>query len=142
MRDGKQGGFAIVTGASSGIGLELARIAAKHGYDLLIASDGPEINDAATQLRNEGVNVETVECDLSQPDGVEQLYEAAQNRPVDLLFANAGRGLGHAFLDEDIEEAMDVVNTNISGTTLAADSACHRSVTGTGMSPNGVAHGR
>ena len=114
-RDGRSK-FAIVTGASSGIGLELARCCAKDGYDLLIAADEPQIEDAATQLRALGVGVESIEADLATPEGVDKLVAAAKGRPVDALLANAGRGLGKGFLDQDFDEARRVVETNITGT--------------------------
>jgi short-subunit dehydrogenase len=109
-------GFAIVTGASSGIGLELARCCARDGYDLLIAADDPALEEAAQQLRDEGVDVQTVQVDLSTMAGVDELYQAANGRSVDVLVANAGHGLGRAFLDQDFEAALHVLNTNVTGT--------------------------
>src|SRR3954447_15728379 len=88
--------FAIVTGASTGIGLELARCCAQDGFDLLIAADEPEIEQAATSLRGHGTQIEAVQADLATLEGVDRLYAAAKGRPVDALLANAGRGLGHA----------------------------------------------
>ena len=95
--------FAIVTGASTGIGLELARCCAQNNFDLLIAADEPQIETAAASLRGVSVAVEAVEADLSTLEGVDQLYDASKRigRPVDALLANAGRGLGRAFLDQD-----------------------------------------
>ena len=89
--------FAIVTGASSGIGFELAKLCAQNGFDLLIAADRDELQHAAVELRNLGAGVETVEVDLSTTDGVDQLYAAAAGRRVDALLANAGHGLGTPF---------------------------------------------
>lgn len=80
--------FAIVTGASTGIGLELARCCAKDGYDLLIAADESAIQLAAQELRTLGVQVEAIEADLATEDGVEKLYRAAKGREVDALLAN------------------------------------------------------
>ena len=108
--------FAIVTGASSGIGYELAQCCAENGFDLLIAADDPTINQAAQELSSFGVAVETVLADLATRQGVEQLYAAAKGRPVDALLANAGHGLGHAFLDQDFDEVRHVIDTNITGT--------------------------
>ena len=108
--------FDIVTGASTGIGLELAKCCAEDGYDLLIAADEPEIEAAAEELRRFGGNVQAVEADLATIEGVEQLLLAVDGRAVDALLANAGRGLGHAFLDQDFDEARRVVDTNITGT--------------------------
>src|SRR5687768_9486339 len=93
--------LAVVTGASSGIGLELAKCCAADGYDLLIAADDPQIHDAAAQLAQSGVSVEAILVDLATLEGVERLYAATGGRPVAALLANAGRGLGHAFLDQN-----------------------------------------
>jgi short-subunit dehydrogenase len=108
--------FAIVTGASTGIGFELAKRCAQEGYDLLIAADEPEIGSAATSLRSEGATVEALQADLATIEGVDKLYAAAKGRQVDALLANAGRGLGHGFLDQDFEKARRVVDTNVTGT--------------------------
>lgn len=110
--------LAVVTGASSGIGLGLARCCANAGHDLVIAADEAEIEKAAMSLRGGGVNVETVQADLSTRDGVELLYNAVSwgGRAPEVLCANAGIGLGGGFLDQDIGRALKVVDTNISGT--------------------------
>jgi short-subunit dehydrogenase len=108
--------FAIVTGASSGIGLELATICAQEGFDLLVAADRPEIHEAADQFRQSGATVTVVETDLATLEGVDQLWAAAAGRPVDALLANAGHGLGHGFLDQDFADARHVIDTNVTGT--------------------------
>lgn len=109
------GKLAIVTGASSGIGRELAKLAAQDGYDLLVAADTPLV-DAASELRSLGAQVEQIECDLSTFEGVDRLLAAARDRQVDMLFANAGHGLGHAFIDQPPDEWRHVIDTNITGT--------------------------
>jgi uncharacterized protein len=108
--------FAVVTGASTGIGLELARECAKNGFDLLIAANEPEINTAADSLRREGGTVEAVQADLATLEGVDQLHAKINGRRVDALLANAGRGLGKAFLDQDFNDARYVLDTNVTGT--------------------------
>jgi uncharacterized protein len=106
--------FAIVTGASTGIGLELAKCCARNGFDLLIAADEPEIEIAATEVRSLGASVQTVQADLSTTEAVDKLYDASKQigRPVDALLANAGRGLGRAFLNQDFKQARRVIDTN------------------------------
>jgi uncharacterized protein len=112
--------LALVTGASSGIGYELAKIAIEEGYDLIIAADEPDIQAAAQNLRKLGANVEAMEVDLSSVEDVETLYQfvADSGRAVDILLANAGRGLGKGFLDQNLEDALHVVDTNITGTIV------------------------
>jgi short-subunit dehydrogenase len=111
------GKFSVVTGASTGIGLELAKNCARDGMDILIAADEAEIENAAQQLRSLGaMNVETLQADLSTEDGVDQLVAATKGRTIEHLIANAGRGLGKAFLDQDWEAARRVLDTNITGT--------------------------
>ena len=114
------GPFAIVTGASSGIGYHLARECAQHGFDLLVAADRPEIAQAAEEFRGLGVGVDAIEADLARLEGVERLVAAVKGRAVDALLANAGHGLGHAFLDQDFDEIRAVIDTNVTGTIYLA----------------------
>lgn len=108
--------LAVVTGASTGIGYHLAQCCADHGIDLIIAADEPQIEAAAQTLRTEGTTIEAIQADLSTPAGVDQLLAATRDRQVDVLCANAGRGLGHAFLDQDFADIEHVVETNVTGT--------------------------
>lgn len=108
--------LAIVTGASSGIGRELAKCCARNGFDLLIAADEPEIEAAATELRGLGATVEAVQADLATMEGVDRLHAALRGRPVAALLANAGRGLGKGFLDQDWQDVRHVIDTNVTGT--------------------------
>jgi len=110
--------LAVVTGASSGIGYELARLCIDDGMDLVIAADEPEIETVGRDFRALGAGVEAVQADLATTDGVDRLYARieALGRPVDVLIANAGRGLGHGFLDQDFAAARRVVDTNVTGT--------------------------
>lgn len=108
--------LAVVTGASTGIGYHLARICAENGFDLVVAADEPKIHDAAREFEALGARVDAVEADLATTQGVDALYAALAGRPVDALLANAGRGLGRAFLDQDFDHIRRVIDTNITGT--------------------------
>lgn len=112
--------LAVVTGASTGIGLELARLCAENGFDLVIAADEGRIEEAAAEISKRGVRCTPVQADLATREGLDELIEAieAEGRPVEALLANAGRGLGHGFLDQDIDEALHVAHTNIDGTIV------------------------
>jgi short-subunit dehydrogenase len=109
-------GLAVVTGASTGIGYELAKQCAQHGFDLVVAADEPTIERAARDFGALGVKVDAVEADLATTAGVDRLCAALAGRPVAALLANAGRGLGKGFLDQDVADFQRVVDTNITGT--------------------------
>jgi short-subunit dehydrogenase len=110
--------LAVVTGASTGIGYELAKICATNGFDLVVAADEPAINEAAEEFRGLGAVTEAVETDLATLEGVDKLYETVRRfgRPVDALLANAGVGLGKGFLDQDFAKVRRVIDTNVTGT--------------------------
>jgi short-subunit dehydrogenase len=109
-------GLAIVTGASTGIGFELAMLAAKNGYDLIVAANEPLIDAAARDFEQFGTRVESVESDLSGVDGVDAMLAATGGRTIDLLVANAGIATGGAFLDVDVAAWSHSIDTNVTGT--------------------------
>jgi len=111
--------LAIVTGASSGIGYELARQCAANGFDLIICAESAEIEAAGAQLQTEAVGqVQTVQADLSTRDGVEKLVAdvRATARPVDALLLNAGVGVGGAFIDTSLDDELRMVELNCNHT--------------------------
>jgi short-subunit dehydrogenase len=120
--------LAVVTGASSGIGYHLAKLAAEHGYDLVVAAD-MRLADAVREFEALGATVESVECDLATRAGVDQLLGCVGSRRVDALIANAGHGLGGAFTDQGLEEILHVINTNVTGTVHLIHHLVHHMAT-------------
>jgi short-subunit dehydrogenase len=115
--------LAVVTGASSGIGFELARQFAENGFDLIIAAEDDDIAAAASQLDREGVEVEAIQVDLAEADGVHELYRRieAAGRPVDALALNAGIGAGGAFVgDTDADDELQIIDLNVRSTVHLA----------------------
>lgn len=108
--------FAIITGASTGIGFELATLAARDGYDLLVVADEPLIEATAADFEQFGTQVRSVQADLSTIDGVDALLAAVGGRRIDVLAANAGVGTGGAFLDQDVARWRHAIDTNVTGT--------------------------
>jgi short-subunit dehydrogenase len=107
--------LAVVTGASSGIGYELARQFAKNGFDLLVTATGPSIEQAAQAFHALGAEVKTVQVDLMTYDGVETLYSEIKSvkRPVDAIAINAGVGVDGAFIETDLKDELDSIDLNI-----------------------------
>lgn len=108
--------FALVTGAASGIGYDLAKRCAEDGFDLLIAAAAPAVHRAAEEFGALGVGVEAVEADLATLDGVDTLYAATRGRVVDALLANVGHLLAQPFLDQEFHDVRHVIDTNITST--------------------------
>jgi len=110
--------LALVTGASTGIGFELAKCCAQNGFDLVVAADEPQIQIAAQTFRDLGAMVLAVQADLATIEGVDALWAEieASGQPLEMLLANAGRGLGGGFLDQDFNGIRLVVDTNLTGT--------------------------
>ncbi len=112
----KLSGLVVITGASSGIGLELAKLAAADGVDLILAADR-DLSAGEAAARAAGArSVETVQGDLATREGIMALMEKIGGRPVDVLMANAGHGQGKGFLDQEWKDIAHVIHTNITGT--------------------------
>jgi short-subunit dehydrogenase len=114
--------LALVTGASSGIGLELARQFARGGFDLVVTAEDEALALAAEGLREEGRAVQAVRADLATYDGVEQLWAAVQatGRPVDAVALNAGVGVGGPFVETDLDDELRLIALNVTSTVHLA----------------------
>jgi uncharacterized protein len=114
--------LAAVTGASSGIGLEIARELARRGFDLVICAEDDELDAAAAALQEPGARVEAVRCDLRDEAGVRRFWATvtADDRPLEVCALNAGVGRGGAFLDTPIEDEISIVDLNIASTIRLA----------------------
>jgi uncharacterized protein len=114
--------LALVTGASTGIGLELAKQFATNGFDLVVTAHSEALDEAVSELRALGGDVEPVRVDLAKPEGVEQLWGRVQElgRPLDAAALNAGRGAGGAFTDIDLEDDLEIVDLNVRSTVHLA----------------------
>ncbi len=114
--------LALVTGASSGIGRELAKQFAENGFDLIVAAEDVELDDAVEELRGMGVAVTPVSFDLTRRADVERLVAAVRGagRPLDAAALNAGVGHGGAFVDTDLEAELGIVELNCASTVHLA----------------------
>jgi uncharacterized protein len=114
--------LALVTGASTGIGLELARQFADHGFDLIIAADDEPLAEARRELQSRGASVDAVPVDLAKAAGVEELWSrvTATGRPLAAAALNAGRGAGGAFTDTDLADELEIVDLNVRSTVHLA----------------------
>jgi short-subunit dehydrogenase len=117
--DGSARPLAVVTGASSGIGFELAKIFGEEGYDLIVAAQDDELSAAAERLRATGAEVAAHTVDLATEAGVIELYRRIGNdgRPVAALALNAGRGAGGAFATEtELADELEIIDLNVRST--------------------------
>src|SRR3954454_1516810 len=107
----------LITGASGGIGLALARICARHGHDLVLVARGEEQLEAVqAELRDSAhVKVELLAADLAVPESVERV--AAQYRDIDVLVNNAGFGMSGALAEADPEQMLAMLRLNVEGLT-------------------------
>ena len=114
--------LALVTGASSGIGLELARQFATHDFDVVVTAEDAELTTAAIELRDTGATVHEVRTDLRTSDGVEHLWRevSALGRQLDAAALNAGVGRGGAFLDIELADELEIIDLNITSTVHLA----------------------
>jgi short-subunit dehydrogenase len=111
------GKYALITGATSGIGYELAKLFAKDGYNLVIvARNEDNLQATASELSaNYGIQVETISKDLSQPDGPFEVYDEvkAKGIQIDVLVNDAAQGQHGAFVETDLQRELQIVQLNI-----------------------------
>jgi len=114
--------LALITGASSGIGFELAREMASRRYDLIVAAEDERLNEAAIILRGSGRQVSTVRADLATREGVTELWKSAEalGRPIDVACINAGVGVGGLFWETALDAELNMVDLNCAGTVQLA----------------------
>src|SRR4051812_31463361 len=113
--------LAVVTGASSGIGYELAKQFAANDFDVIVAAEDARIAEVATELQGLGAAAEAVQVDLATDEGVDTLYQRLQGRPVDAIALNAGIGAGGAFAtDTDLHDELKLIDLNVRSTVHLA----------------------
>ncbi|MET1056586.1 MAG: SDR family oxidoreductase [Pedobacter sp.] len=109
--------YALITGATSGIGYELAKLFAQDGYNLVIvARDQAELDSKSAELEKSGIRVITIAKDLFDPEEAFGLFADLQSQDIriDVLVNNAGQGVYGEFEDTDIDRELDIIHLNIS----------------------------
>lgn len=128
--------FALITGASSGIGYELAKLFANDRFNLIIVGrDEAKLKRAAVVLEECGVEVITITADLFEPNAAFELYEQikAKNIQIDVLVNDAGQGVYGKFIDTDLNKELDIIQLNISSlVTLTKLYVCEMVARGSG----------
>lgn len=114
--------FTMITGASSGLGLELAKLFAQDGYDIAISGSSERIFEAAETIKGYGVEAYPLQADASTYEGVEEFWEfvKSKDKKLDSAVLNVGVSIGGSFLENDLQEELKLIDINISGTVHMA----------------------
>lgn len=114
--------FVMITGASSGLGLELAKLFAQDGYDIAVSGSSERIFEAETTIKSYGVEAYPLQADASTYEGVEAFWQFVKNknRKLDAAVLNVGVSMGSSFLENDLEEELKLIDINIKGTVHMA----------------------
>jgi len=113
--------YALITGATSGIGLELAKLLANNDYNLiLVARSEDELIQVAGTLRANGIEIITIKADLFNPDTPFSVYEEvkAYGVDVDILVNNAGQGVYGKFTETELQRELDIIHLNVSACVI------------------------
>src|SRR5690606_6470630 len=113
--------YALITGATSGIGYELAKLFAKKNYNLVIvARNQQELNTKAMEFKQYGINVITIAADLFQRENAFSVYDEIKSREItiDVLVNDAGQGVYGEFKDTDINRELAIIDLNISSLVI------------------------
>ena len=109
---------ALITGGTSGIGKELAKLFAQDGYNLiLVARSTQELENTAAELMQHNIRVKTIAKDLSKMEDAKALTSEVTDQ-IDVLVNDAGQGVYGLFKDNDIERELDIVHLNICATVI------------------------
>ena len=110
--------LALVTGAASGIGFNLAKVFGENGFDLIVVDNDQTLSAAASQLNGLGVQVNPIAADLANFDGIMELWHKVEalGRPIDAAAINAGIGVGGLFHETDLQAEVNMVRVNVEGT--------------------------
>lgn len=121
-------GLAVVTGASSGIGYNLAKVFAENGYDLVLCAEAERVENTASDLQALGVQVTAVQANLATYEGCDKFWQAvlATGRNVDAIALNAGVGVGGEFKDTSLEEEVNMIRLNCESTVHIAKHAVQK----------------
>ncbi len=113
--------YALITGATEGIGYELAKLFAQDGYNLIIVARTEEaLQQRKTEFSQHGIDVITIAKDLFQPNAAFDLYDEvkSKNLTVDVLVNDAGQGQYGLFAEQDIHRLLDIIQLNINSLTV------------------------